>query len=137
LAAQERLERTCSRLRCPVVSSGFRRFQRFGSLLGDDPVHSPRYTWPLLSAGAQACAASAGDRALLGKAAAIRDPDAYTAALQQLLATHGLGAAEILPIDSLTAQKRGERSLPALSYRKRTSQGTSRGRADQSVLSLT
>ncbi len=27
-------------------------------------------------------------------------------ALQQLLAAHGLGAAEILPIDSLTAQKR-------------------------------
>jgi ATP/maltotriose-dependent transcriptional regulator MalT len=38
-----------------------------------DLVHSPRYTWPLLGAGAQACAASAGDRALLGKAAAIRD----------------------------------------------------------------
>jgi DNA-binding transcriptional LysR family regulator len=27
-------------------------------------------------------------------------------ALQQLLAAHGLGAAEILPVDSLTAQKR-------------------------------
>jgi DNA-binding transcriptional LysR family regulator len=32
--------------------------------------------------------------------------DLYTMALQQLLAAHGLGAAEILPIDSLTAQKR-------------------------------
>jgi len=38
-----------------------------------DLVHSPRYTWPLLGAGARACAAAAGDRALLGKAAAIRD----------------------------------------------------------------
>jgi DNA-binding transcriptional LysR family regulator len=28
------------------------------------------------------------------------------AALRQLLAAHGLGAAEILPVDSLTAQKR-------------------------------
>jgi DNA-binding transcriptional LysR family regulator len=32
--------------------------------------------------------------------------DPYAEALQQLLAAHGLGAAEILPIDSLTAQKR-------------------------------
>jgi len=38
-----------------------------------DLVHSPRYTWPLLGAGARACAASADDRALLGKATAIRD----------------------------------------------------------------
>jgi DNA-binding transcriptional LysR family regulator len=32
--------------------------------------------------------------------------DPYAAALQQLLAAHGLGSAEILPIDSLTAQMR-------------------------------
>lgn len=32
--------------------------------------------------------------------------DPYAVALQQLLAAHGLGAAEVLPIDSLTAQKR-------------------------------
>ncbi len=32
--------------------------------------------------------------------------DPYSVALRQLLAAHGLGAAEILPVDSLTAQKR-------------------------------
>jgi DNA-binding transcriptional LysR family regulator len=32
--------------------------------------------------------------------------DPYAMAFQQLLAAHGLGSAEILPIDSLTAQKR-------------------------------
>jgi DNA-binding transcriptional LysR family regulator len=32
--------------------------------------------------------------------------DPYTEALRQLLAAHGAGAAEILPVDSLTAQKR-------------------------------
>src|SRR5262249_49728704 len=32
--------------------------------------------------------------------------DLYAMALAQLLAAHGLGGAEILPIDSLTAQKR-------------------------------
>jgi len=32
--------------------------------------------------------------------------DPYALAFQQLLAAHGLGSAEILPIDSLTAQKR-------------------------------
>jgi DNA-binding transcriptional LysR family regulator len=32
--------------------------------------------------------------------------DLYTTALQQLLAAQGLGVAEVLPIDSLTAQKR-------------------------------
>ena len=32
--------------------------------------------------------------------------DLYTMALRQLLAANGVGAAEILPIDSLTAQKR-------------------------------
>jgi DNA-binding transcriptional LysR family regulator len=35
-----------------------------------------------------------------------RAPGLYTLALQQLLAAHGLGTAEILPVGSLTAQKR-------------------------------
>jgi len=37
---------------------------------------------------------------------ASRTGDPYALALQQLLAAHGLGAAEVLPVDSLTAQKR-------------------------------
>src|SRR5215469_15130106 len=48
-------------------------------------------------------AALAGQRWL---AFAARPGDPYALALQQLLAAHGLGAAEVLPIDSLTAQKR-------------------------------
>ena len=38
-----------------------------------DVLRSPRYGWPLLGAGARACAAAAGDRALLAGAAALRD----------------------------------------------------------------
>ena len=38
-----------------------------------DVLRSPRYGWPLLGAGARACAATAGDRALLARAAALRD----------------------------------------------------------------
>ena len=40
-----------------------------------DLLRSPRYTWPLLAAGARACApgATAGDRALLTRTAALRD----------------------------------------------------------------
>src|SRR5215469_9207995 len=48
-------------------------------------------------------AALAGQRWL---AFAARPGDPYALALQRLLAAHGLGAAEVLPIDSLTAQKR-------------------------------
>jgi DNA-binding CsgD family transcriptional regulator len=40
-----------------------------------DVLHSPRYAWPLLVAGARACAPGtmAGDRALLPRATALRD----------------------------------------------------------------
>ena len=38
-----------------------------------DVLRSPRYGWPLLGAGARACAAANGDRALLARAAALRD----------------------------------------------------------------
>ena len=38
-----------------------------------DVLRSPRYAWPLLAAAARACAAAAGDRALLARAAALRD----------------------------------------------------------------
>ena len=38
-----------------------------------DVLRSPRYAWPLLGAGARACAAAAGDRALQARAAALRD----------------------------------------------------------------
>ncbi len=67
------------------------------------PVCPPGH--PLAAGRTDLTAALAGQRWLAfprrpGK------PDAYAAALQQLLAAHGLGAAEILPIDSLTAQKR-------------------------------
>ena len=60
---------------------------------------------PLAAGGTDLAAALAGQR-WLAFASRPGAPDAYAVALQQLLAAHGLGAAEILPIDSLTAQKR-------------------------------
>jgi DNA-binding transcriptional LysR family regulator len=65
------------------------------------PVCPPGH--PLATAGTDLAAGLAGQRWL-----AFSSPtgDPYVAALRQLLAAHGLGAAEILPIDSLTAQKR-------------------------------
>ncbi len=72
-----------------------------------DLLPSPRYAWPLLAAGARACApaASAGDRALLARAAALRDR-LRTAAGK--LAAEGLAqrahqltfAAEVMSADS-------------------------------------
>lgn len=65
------------------------------------PVCPPGH--PLAAGGADLATGLAGQRWL-----AFPSPtgDPYAAALRQLLAAHGLGAAEILPIDSLTAQKR-------------------------------
>lgn len=66
------------------------------------PVCPPGH--PLASGGTD-LAALAGQRWLAFPGRAGEGGDPY-AALQQLLAAHGLGDAEILPIDSLTAQKR-------------------------------
>jgi DNA-binding transcriptional LysR family regulator len=67
------------------------------------PVCPPEH--PLAAGRTDAVAALAGQR-WLAFPPPPGAPDAYAVALQQLLAAHGLGAAEILPIDSLTAQKR-------------------------------
>ena len=67
------------------------------------PVCPPGH--PLTAGGTDLAAALAGQR-WLAFPPRPGAPDAYAVALQQLLAAHGLGAAEILPIDSLTAQKR-------------------------------
>lgn len=67
------------------------------------PVCPPGH--PLAAGGTDLAAALAGQR-WLAFPPRPGAPDAYALALQQLLAAHGLGAAEILPIDSLTAQKR-------------------------------
>jgi DNA-binding transcriptional LysR family regulator len=68
------------------------------------PVCPPDH--PLVASGADLAAALAGQRwlAFPPRPGAAGDP--YAMALRQLLAAHGLGSAEILPIDSLTAQKR-------------------------------
>ena len=68
------------------------------------PVCPPDH--PLAAGGTDLAVALAGQRwlAFPPRPGAAGDP--YAAALQQLLAAHGLGGAEILPIDSLTAQKR-------------------------------
>lgn len=68
------------------------------------PVCPPGH--PLAAGGSDLAAALAGQRWLAFPAGPSGPGDPYTAALQQLLAAHGIGAAEILPIDSLTAQKR-------------------------------
>src|SRR5947209_732442 len=65
------------------------------------PVCPPGH--PLAAGGTDLGAALAGQRWL---AFPPRPGDPYAVALQQLLAAHGLGTAEILPIDSLNAQKR-------------------------------
>ena len=65
------------------------------------PVCPPEH--PLAAGGTDLAAALAGQRWL---AFASRPSDPYAVAVQQLLAAHGLGAAEIPPVDSLTAQKR-------------------------------
>ena len=68
------------------------------------PVCPPGH--PLAIGGTDLAAALAGQRWLAFPSRPGAPSDPYAVALQQLLATHGLGAAEILPIDSLTAQKR-------------------------------
>ncbi|HEY3957323.1 MAG TPA: LysR family transcriptional regulator [Streptosporangiaceae bacterium] len=61
---------------------------------------------PLAAGGPDLAAALAGQRWLAFPTGPGAPGDPYVAALWQLLAAHGLGTAEILPIDSLTAQKR-------------------------------
>jgi DNA-binding transcriptional LysR family regulator len=68
------------------------------------PVCPPGH--PLAAGPADPAAALAGQRWLAFPSRPGAPADPYAAALQQLLAAHGLGAAEILPVDSLTAQKR-------------------------------
>lgn len=89
---------------------------RYG--LGTDPglvsviVHHERLVavctpeHPLADGRSDLRTALAGERWLCFPTRPGASGDAYAAALQQLLAAHGLGAAEIVPIDSLTAQKR-------------------------------
>jgi DNA-binding transcriptional LysR family regulator len=59
-----------------------------------------------LAAGRTDPAELAGQRWLAFPSSPGTPDDPYAVALRQLLAAHGLAAAEILPIDSLTAQKR-------------------------------
>ncbi|MBO0817569.1 MAG: LysR family transcriptional regulator [Actinobacteria bacterium] len=61
---------------------------------------------PLARGGPDPGAALAGQRWLGFPARPGIPAEPYAAALAQLLAAHGLGTAEIVPIDSLTAQKR-------------------------------
>jgi DNA-binding transcriptional LysR family regulator len=68
------------------------------------PVCPPGH--PLAAGGTDLAAALAGQRWLAFPPPPGAPADMYAMALQQLLAAHGLGAAEIVPIDSLTAQKR-------------------------------
>jgi DNA-binding transcriptional LysR family regulator len=68
------------------------------------PVCPPGH--PLAASGTDIAAALDGQRWLAFPPPPGAPADLYTMALQQLLAAHGLGAAEIVPIDSLTAQKR-------------------------------
>jgi DNA-binding transcriptional LysR family regulator len=92
------------------------------------PVCSPRHR--LARARRVEPGALAGERwiAFPSRAGAAREP--YSSALAQRLAACGLGAAEILPIDSLTAQKRmveagfGLALLPASSLDEELREGT-------------
>ena len=59
-----------------------------------------------LAAGRTDAAALDGQRWLTFPPPPGAPADLYAMALEQILAAHGLGGAEILPIDSLTAQKR-------------------------------
>src|SRR5258708_18752416 len=68
------------------------------------PVCPPGH--PLAGDGADLAAVLAGQRRLAFPSSPGAPPAPYSVALQQLLAAHGLGAAEILPIGRLTAQKR-------------------------------
>jgi len=68
------------------------------------PVCSPGH--PLAAGRTDAAAALGGQRWLTFPPPPGAPADVYAMALGQILAAHGLGGAEILPIDSLTAQKR-------------------------------
>ena len=68
------------------------------------PVCPPGH--PLAAGGTDLAAGLAGQRWLAFPPRPGGPGDPYALALQQLLAAYGLGGAEILPIDSLTAQKR-------------------------------
>jgi DNA-binding transcriptional LysR family regulator len=68
------------------------------------PVCPPGHR--LAARGTDLAGALAGQRWLAFPSGPGAPGDPYVAALRQLLAAHGLGAAEILPVDSLTAQKR-------------------------------
>ncbi len=68
------------------------------------PVCAPGH--PLAGARRVTPAALAGERWLAFPARAGSAPEPYSSALERRLAACGLGAAEIVPIDSLTAQKR-------------------------------
>lgn len=68
------------------------------------PVCPPGH--PLAAGGTDLTAALAGQRWLAFPPRPGAPGDPYATALQQLLAAHGPGTAEILPVDSLTAQKR-------------------------------
>ena len=82
----------------PGLGSAVIHHERLG------PVCPPEH--PLAAGGTDFAAALEGQRWLAFPAPPGAAADLYTLALQQLLAAHGLGAAEIVPIDSLTAQKR-------------------------------
>ena len=68
------------------------------------PVCPPGH--PLAAGGSDPASALAGQRWLGFPSRPGTPGDAYATALQQLLSAHGLGTADFLPIDSLTAQKR-------------------------------
>jgi DNA-binding transcriptional LysR family regulator len=61
---------------------------------------------PLTAGETDHATALAGQRWLVFPPRPGATGDPYATAIQQLLAAHGLGSAEILPVDSLTAQKR-------------------------------
>jgi len=68
------------------------------------PVCPPGH--PLAAGGSDPASALAGQRWLGFPSRPGTPGDPYATALQQLLSAHGLGTADFLPIDSLTAQKR-------------------------------
>ena len=68
------------------------------------PVCPPGHA--LAAGGTDLAAVLSGQRWLAFPSGPGAPGDPYATALQQLFAAHGLAAAEILPIDSLTAQKR-------------------------------
>src|SRR5262245_42602398 len=92
------------------------------------PVCSPRHR--LARARRVTATAVAGERWLTFPARPGGAPEPYSAALEHRLAACGLGASEVIPIDSLTAQKRmveagfGLALLPASSVDEELRSGT-------------